>query len=119
MAKRNYLKQDLGLLTIGIILLVIIIAIVLINLPKGETPEEVAKCIGRNSKLYTQLGCHACETQEEMFGDNYQYLTVVDCFFDSAVSSVILLMMSDFLRDIRRRSSFSESLRVTERLHHR
>ena len=29
-----------------------------------------------------QLGCHACETQENMFGDNYKFITTVDCFFE-------------------------------------
>ena len=39
-------------------------------------------CIGQNSELYIQLGCHACETQEELFGENYQYLNSIDCFFE-------------------------------------
>ncbi len=44
--------------------------------------KETTECIAENSILYIQLGCHACEAQEEMFGDNYQYLNVVDCFFE-------------------------------------
>jgi hypothetical protein len=62
------------------ILTAILIAVIFIKRPIPETPEEVTKCIGENSVLYTQLGCHACEIQEKMFGDNYQYLNVVDCF---------------------------------------
>ena len=66
-----------------VVLAVIILAVVILTRPHPETSEEIAKCIGDNSVLYVQLGCHACETQEKMFGDNYQHLNVVDCFFDS------------------------------------
>lgn len=45
-----------------------------------KTSEETAKCIGKNSILYVQLGCHACEIQKEKFGDSYKYLTVIDCW---------------------------------------
>jgi len=50
-----------------------------------ETDEEIVRCIGENSVLYIQLGCHACETQEDLFGENYQYLTVVDCFYEQDI----------------------------------
>jgi hypothetical protein len=70
------------LLTWGIIIAVIIFALIIINLPKEETPIETVKCIGKRTTLYTQLGCHACETQEKIFGENYQYLNSVDCFFE-------------------------------------
>lgn len=73
-----------------IILAVIILAIAIIYWPNNsETPEEVAKCIGENSVLYVQLGCFACKTQEEMFGDNYQYLNSVDCVFETEKCSDI------------------------------
>ena len=69
--------------TITIILAVIILAYFLIkpNNPSNIN-EQTAQCIGENSVLYTQLGCHACEIQEEMFGNNYQYLNVIDCFYE-------------------------------------
>ncbi len=41
--------------------------------------EDVAKCIGGNSVLYTQEGCIHCIRQEEMFGDSFKFLNVVDC----------------------------------------
>jgi hypothetical protein len=70
-------------LTFGVILCVLIFAIILINYkPNYETSEELAKCIGENSILYVQLGCHACETQEEMFAENYGLLNTVDCFYE-------------------------------------
>ena len=68
--------------TIVIILVVIIFAYFIINKQHPETDEEVAKCIGKNSVLYIQLGCSACKVQEDMFGENYQYLNKIDCFFE-------------------------------------
>jgi hypothetical protein len=69
--------------TFGIILAVIILATTLILYkPAQQTTTDVAKCIGENSIVYVQLGCHACETQEQMFGDDYQYLNVIDCFYE-------------------------------------
>lgn len=70
------------LITIMIILGVIILSIIIISKPNPETSEKVAKCIGKKSILYIKLGCHACKTQEEMFGENYKYLTVIDCFYE-------------------------------------
>ena len=45
-----------------------------------ETPENIVKCIGENSELYGQLGCSACKKQEELFGENSKYLTIIDCW---------------------------------------
>lgn len=68
--------------TIVIILAVIIFAI--FALSKNTTPpdEDTAKCIGENSVVYVQLGCHACAAQEELFGENWTYMNVVDCFYE-------------------------------------
>jgi len=71
-----------SLVTLIVIIVVIILAIIIMTRSHPETSEEVAKCIGQNAKLYTQLGCSACKIQEEMFGDNYKYLNVVDCWFE-------------------------------------
>ena len=71
-----------GLITIAVILAVIIIAVIVLTRSHPETDSEIATCIGENSVLYIQLGCHACELQEDLFGENYQYLNVIDCFFD-------------------------------------
>ncbi len=75
MKKKNWV-------TIAVIILVILIAVIILTRSHPETSEEVAKCIGKNAKLYTQLGCSACKAQEELFGDNYQYLTIIDCWFE-------------------------------------
>ena len=75
------MKKKSGI-TLVVIVGVIILAIILMNRPKNNVPEEITKCIGENSKLYVQLGCHACKTQEEIFGEDYQYLDVIDCFYE-------------------------------------
>lgn len=67
---------------IVIIILVLILAFSIIFWPNVGVEKELAKCIGENSELYIQLGCSACILQEEMFGKNYQYLNVIDCFYE-------------------------------------
>lgn len=71
-----------NLITILIILGVILFSFIILNKPVTETSKEIAECIGKNSVLYVQLGCSACENQKDLFGDNYQYLTVIDCWFE-------------------------------------
>jgi hypothetical protein len=77
------------IITIIVVLLVVIVAFIALSKPQGDITETEAKCIGENSLLYVQLGCHACKIQEEMFGDNYQYLTKIDCFVESEKCSGI------------------------------
>mgnify|MGYP001615908533 CR=1 FL=1 len=72
MNKKNWVN-------LAIIATVILIAYIIINLPTPTASKTEAQCIGINSILYTQIGCHACETQKEMFGGNYQYLNAIDC----------------------------------------
>ena len=69
-------------ITIIIILIVIILSILILQKPKPTISEELTKCLGKNSKIYTQLGCHACEIQKNLFGENYKYLTIIDCFYE-------------------------------------
>jgi len=71
-----------GWVTIIIILAVIILAVMIMSKSHPETSKEIVECIGENSELYIQLGCSACQTQEEMFGDNSQYLNIIDCWFE-------------------------------------
>ena len=75
MKKKNWI-------TIITIFAVIIFAIILMNLSSAHVSKETAECIGENSILYVQLGCHTCEIQEDMFGKNYQYLKVIDCWIE-------------------------------------
>lgn len=71
------------ILTIGIILTIIIIAYFSLTKSIPETDEEIVKCIGEKATLYVQLGCQACETQEELFGNNSIYLNEIDCYYES------------------------------------
>ncbi len=71
-----------SLITITVIVAVIIFAIILINSSQNKVSKETTMCIANNSILYFQYGCHACEIQEEMFGDNFQYLNSIDCWFE-------------------------------------
>ena len=70
-------------ITIAIIIGVIIFSIVITKSLHNGISSETAKCIGENSILYIQLGCHACQMQENLFGESYQNLNVVDCFYES------------------------------------
>ena len=71
-----------SIVTLIIVLAVIILAVLVLTRSHPGPSEEIAKCIGENSILYTQKGCHACEYQEDLFGDNYKYLNVIDCWVD-------------------------------------
>ena len=53
--------------------------------PDETITKDVAECIGENSMLYVQLGCIHCEEQKEMFGDNYQDINIVDCFYNRTI----------------------------------
>jgi hypothetical protein len=70
------------IINIIIIIFVIALALILINLPEKNVEKDLAKCIGENSELYIQLGCHACEYQKELFGSNYEYLNITDCYYE-------------------------------------
>lgn len=76
------MRSKNNLITIMIIIGVVLLAIIIINIKPKEIDEEITKCIGEKSELYTQLGCHACKTQEEIFGESYSNLNVIDCFYE-------------------------------------
>ena len=77
------MKKDL-MITISIVIVVLVLAYFVVISRDGAptTTEEVAKCIGENSILYVQLGCSACESQEELFGESYSNLNIIDCFYE-------------------------------------
>ncbi|MDA3836482.1 MAG: hypothetical protein PF542_02565 [Nanoarchaeota archaeon] len=70
-------------LVVGSIIIIVLAILLWPSAPKPVTDIEVAKCIGEKSTLYVQLGCSHCIEQEEMFGDNFQYLNTIDCFYES------------------------------------
>ena len=72
-------KDTKTYLFLGIIVIIIIIAIYLSRSTNPAPEEDLAKCIASNSELYVQLGCSACKIQEDIFGESFIYLNVVDC----------------------------------------
>jgi hypothetical protein len=82
-------RKVINAITFLVIFGVVILAAFLINKPANETSDEIAKCIGENSILYTQLGCSACKAQEDLFGESYQNLNVIDCFYEREKCSEI------------------------------
>ena len=74
--------KNKSLITIMIIIAIIILMVVVKNIPQKPVSAEVAQCIGQNSILYIQNGCHACINQENLFGDSYKYLKVIDCYYE-------------------------------------
>lgn len=78
-------KKWMRLLNVFIILIILIISFFSIMTSKNKkTPdEELIKCIGEKSKLYVQLGCPHCRTQENLFGNNLKYINLIDCFYEN------------------------------------
>lgn len=72
------------LTTIAIIIAIILISFFSLRPSKSIlTNEETIKCIGERSTLYVQLGCSHCKTQEDLFGDNLEYINLIDCFYET------------------------------------
>jgi glutaredoxin len=73
------------LITISTVILILLIAGGVIFLKNTsstiqDTPaEKAAKWIGEHSVLYIQAGCIHCKEQEDLFGSNVKFLTIVDC----------------------------------------
>jgi glutaredoxin len=78
---KNYLLKQ-TLITIGIVIGVIIIASVILYIQScngSDCSKETAECIGEKATLYVQAGCPHCLTQQNKFGENKEFLTIVDC----------------------------------------
>ena len=71
-----------NLITVIIILAIIAFAIFILVKPSSGVSKQTAICIADKSLLYIQLGCHACANQEKLFGNSYQYLNKIDCWFE-------------------------------------
>jgi len=73
------------LITASIIVIILLVAggIIFFKNFQGSTiqdipSEKVAKWIGEHSVLYVQAGCIHCKEQEDLFGENVKYLTILD-----------------------------------------
>jgi hypothetical protein len=72
------------IMALVIIACVVFITIFIVTKIPVKSDVQTSRCIGQNSFLYSRLGCHFCEIQQDIFGDNYQYLTVIDCFYNES-----------------------------------
>ncbi len=77
------------IITILVIAAVIALAIFIITRTNGSISTKTVLCIANKSTIYVQLGCHACALQEEMFGEDYKYFNVIDCFYEQEKCSNI------------------------------
>jgi hypothetical protein len=74
------MKKSERLITTLVIIAVLGLSLfIILNKPATQTSSDIAKCIGQNSVVYVQTGCSHCKDQEDLFGNNTQYLTMVDC----------------------------------------
>jgi hypothetical protein len=77
------------IITVAFVLGVLLLAggiLILKNNPTStDVSEKVARWIGEHSVVYVQAGCIHCKEQEDLFGDNVKYLTMVDCIPDRAI----------------------------------
>jgi len=71
--------------TIIIVLLVIVLSYYAINKNGHNTDNEFTNCISGKATLYMQTGCFACKKQEEVFGESYKDLEVVNCAEDPSI----------------------------------
>lgn len=72
-------------LWIAIIITIIVIGIISIFLIKNNSyiSEETIKCIAEKSEFYVLSECPACKEQKKLFGENYYYLNITDCTFET------------------------------------
>lgn len=71
-------------ITILIIIFIIALSYYAISKNGHEIDNEFAKCVGEKATFYMQTGCFACQKQEDLFGENYKDLNVVNCAEDYA-----------------------------------
>jgi glutaredoxin len=70
-------------IALGILLLVVIATVFIRNYsPTGAVvvdKTKLAKCLSNNAVLYVSEGCPHCDTQKELFGENFKYLSYIAC----------------------------------------
>lgn len=76
--------------TIFVVIAILTIIIFIYVKNNNYVNEKLAKCIASKSTLYVSTGCVACKYQEEIFGDSFKYLNVVDCAVNPEKCSLII-----------------------------
>ena len=66
-------------ITIIVIFFVIALSYYAISKNGHNTDNEFTNCISGKATLYMQTGCFACKKQEEVFGESYKDLRVINC----------------------------------------
>jgi len=66
-------------LSLIIVLAIIALTIYVLSIKPPTAGEQFAKCVAEKATLYVQTGCFACAKQEELFGENLQHLTKINC----------------------------------------
>ena len=78
------MKKDTKIyLVLGVVVILIIVGIYLIK--QSDTPivdKELVQCIADNSIVYSSETCSACKYQKDLFGDHYDLINEVDCFYE-------------------------------------
>jgi len=79
------------LITTIIISIILIFSVYILRGDKThiDVNETFAKCLASESIMYMQTGCHACKQQEDLFGDNYKYLSIVNCLEEPLKCAVV------------------------------
>ena len=65
--------------TILIFVFIIAISYYAISINGHNMDDKFSKCLAENSTLYIQTGCFTCQKQEDLFGENFKNLNVVNC----------------------------------------
>lgn len=75
------MKKDAKIYFILVAIVILIIVAIFIIKNNNHINEKLAKCIAERSELYVRVGCPACKTQEEIFGESSPYLSIIDCTY--------------------------------------
>lgn len=82
-----------GKIIIGAILVIAILIFVSVNNKKSPEPgqyAEFAKCLtDSGAKFYGTFWCPHCQDQKKSFGDDFQYITYIECSLPSRVQNEV------------------------------
>jgi glutaredoxin len=81
--------------TLVTVIILLVIGLVLYFAIIGKTPTvtvsaQAAQYIGNHSIVYVQAGCSHCKDQEDLFGDNWKYITTLDCIASQANTQICI-----------------------------
>lgn len=82
-----------GKIIIGVVVLLVIIVFININNNKAPEPgkyAEFAQCLTDNGAIfYGAFWCPHCNDQKESFGEDFQYVTYVECSLPSRAQNQV------------------------------